>query len=263
VPSLSIAVAVVEIDRAQTVNVDMFAFTLQCCASPPASPACVAKAIAQCCLADPRFPQYVDDDRYVLGIAGIPGSGKTTTAKALASLLQEHAPNGRALTLSMDGWHYTRKELDLFPDGAAAHARRGAPWTFDASSFASALRTCKESPSIVQTFPSFSHALKDPVQSDIEILPDCRVVVLEGNYLGYDGDPDWVEVRSYIDKLIFVDCPIDVAMDRVVARHVTDLGLSVDAAKQRVRDNDHPNALLVQATIASADLIVEQTTAIL
>ena len=33
------------------------------------------------------------------------------------------------------GFHYTRAQLDEFPDPDEAHARRGAYWTFDGMAF--------------------------------------------------------------------------------------------------------------------------------
>ena len=41
------------------------------------------------------------------------------------------------------GFHYYRRELDAMPDPAAAHARRGAPWTFDAAAFLACLRAVR------------------------------------------------------------------------------------------------------------------------
>lgn len=66
----------------------------------------------------------------IIGIAGCPGSGKTTTAHAVC-----YAIGPPAVVLPMDGFHYTRAHLDAMPDPACAHARRGAPFTFDADAF--------------------------------------------------------------------------------------------------------------------------------
>ena len=35
------------------------------------------------------------------------------------------------------GYHYTRAQLDQFPDPDEAHARRGSYWTFDGATFVS------------------------------------------------------------------------------------------------------------------------------
>ncbi len=38
------------------------------------------------------------------------------------------------------GYHYTRQQLDQFPDPDEAHARRGAYWTFDGAAFVEKMR---------------------------------------------------------------------------------------------------------------------------
>jgi pantothenate kinase len=69
-----------------------------------------------------------------VGVAGIPGGGKSTFCKNLAEFLKfEHGIN--ALVIPMDGYHYSRSELDKFPDPIEAHARRGAEFTFDGQKF--------------------------------------------------------------------------------------------------------------------------------
>ena len=65
-----------------------------------------------------------------MGIAGIPGSGKSYFSKGLKSYLKgEFGVN--ALIIGMDGYHYYRKQLDQMEDPVHAHARRGAEFTFD------------------------------------------------------------------------------------------------------------------------------------
>src|ERR1700761_7450290 len=73
--------------------------------------------------------------RLVVGVAGPPGSGKSTVAEHVAQIINQRAaatkPARRAQTVSLDGFHYTRAVLDSFPNRDEAHKRRGAPWTFD------------------------------------------------------------------------------------------------------------------------------------
>lgn len=245
----------------------MTAFVVHCCVPRPrATAATVANKIANHCYSDPRFDN--GEDRYVVGIAGVPGSGKTTVAAILASLLKRAAPHTDPRTLSMDGWHYSRAQLDSdFVDSTEAHARRGAPWTFDAKGFADALRRCKSPDAGTLAFPSFSHARKDPVEDDVEVPPSSRVLIVEGNYLALGALPDpcysaWAEARQYIDLLVYLSVPsIDVAMERVKARHVQDMGLSPEDAAFRVRDNDRPNAELVETSadaVAGGAIVIGQ-----
>jgi pantothenate kinase len=69
--------------------------------------------------------------RHVVGLAGSPGSGKTTTASEVVSRVNALASaagvgDAFAALLPMDGFHLTRAQLDAMPDPKEAHRRRGA-----------------------------------------------------------------------------------------------------------------------------------------
>ena len=84
----------------------------------------------------------------------------------------------------MDGYHYTRAQLDAMPDPATAHARRGAEFTFDGEGFLALVKRLKEPVTAETTTifaPSFDHAIKDPKENDIPVERTHRIVVLEGN----------------------------------------------------------------------------------
>lgn len=77
-----------------------------------------------------------------IGIAGTPGSGKTFFSENLKKiLLDNHDIN--ACVVSMDGYHYYRKQLDQFEDPDEAHDRRGAAFTFDANKFVADMKQAK------------------------------------------------------------------------------------------------------------------------
>jgi pantothenate kinase len=70
------------------------------------------------------------------------------------------------------------------PDPIEAHARRGAPFTFDPASLKKLVEALKapitaDAPAAIYA-PSFDHAKKDPVENDIAILNTQRVLVFEG-----------------------------------------------------------------------------------
>ncbi len=58
-----------------------------------------------------------------------------------------------------------------------------------------------------------------------------------------------------MDECWFVDCDVEVAMQRVVKRQ-TGNGLSFEVASMRVATNDLPNALKIAATSGRADLVL-------
>lgn len=144
----------------------------------------------------------------------------------------------------MDGYHLTRAQLSAMPDPANAHARRGAAFTFDGHKFLTLVKLLREPLSAsTQTLyaPSFDHAVKDPVDDDIPILPSARVVLFEGNYLSLDKEP-WNLAARLMDELWFVEVGFDRARQRLVKRHVK-AGIARDEedAHKRVTENDLVN----------------------
>jgi pantothenate kinase len=70
----------------------------------------------------------------------------------------------------MDGFHFTRAQLDRMADPVEAHARRGAAFTFNGDAFLSLVRQLRrplEATSTTVYAPSFDHAVKDPKEEDI------------------------------------------------------------------------------------------------
>ena len=73
----------------------------------------------------------------------------------------------------MDGFHLYRSQLDAMSDPAEAHARRGAPWTFDAAAFVDCVRWVRGGGDVL--VPSFDHGVGDPV-------PDSILVRVHGTF---------------------------------------------------------------------------------
>jgi pantothenate kinase len=136
--------------------------------------------------------------RFMVGIAGAPGSGKSTLASEVTSRINAAAGRAVAVRVPMDGFHLFRRELDQMPDPAAAHARRGAPWTFDAAAYVACLRRLKLG--AAEAVPSFDHGVGDPVAGDIAVLPKHRIIISEGNYLLLGVQPPCVRRRSLVQS---------------------------------------------------------------
>ena len=197
--------------------------------------------------------------RVVIALAGGPGSGKSTAAAGVAVRVCATLPPGpgappgaaSAVVLPMDGFHYTRAQLDAFPDPAAAHARRGAPWTFDARAFAAAV-TAAALPGASLDAPSFDHGAGDPVAGGVAIRPWHRVVIVEGNYVLCGGE--WGPVGDAAAEKWFLGCPTEDAMKRVFHRQVRQGRRPGDVAR-RIAENDRPNCELVNACVGRADVV--------
>ncbi|KAL4927224.1 kinase-related protein [Aspergillus undulatus] len=196
-----------------------------------------------------KFQNTPENARLLIAVSGIPGSGKTELAISMAKRINElyGAQNGGRLiatSIPMDGYHLTRAQLAQMPDPEMAAARRGAAFTFDGDKFLELVRALRE-PLTAQTqtlhAPSFDHAVKDPVDNDIPIAAERRVILFEGNYLSLNREP-WSLAAKLMDELWFVDVDFDTARKRLIKRHVK-AGIAKDEAEaeKRVDENDLVN----------------------
>jgi pantothenate kinase len=114
--------------------------------------------------------------RTVIGVVGLPGSGKSTIAAKFVDGVNECTNAKTAVALSMDGFHLTKAALAQFADPAAALARRGSPWTFDPAGLANKLQQLRNKPTESTTWPDFQHGVGDPVADAISINPDTKLI---------------------------------------------------------------------------------------
>ncbi|MFF7445397.1 MULTISPECIES: nucleoside/nucleotide kinase family protein [unclassified Streptomyces] len=188
--------------------------------------------------------------RAILGIAGSPGAGKTTLARALVSELNGGGEPWVA-HVPMDGFHLADVELDRL----GLRDRKGAPGTFDAAGYAALLRRLRatEDDDVVYA-PGFERELEQPIAGAVPVPPAARLVVTEGNYLLLDTGA-WARVRRELDEVWFCELAESERIRRLVARHER-FGKGHDEAVAWVMRSDQPNAELVAASRDRADLVV-------
>ena len=168
---------------------------------------------------------------YLVGLAGVPGSGKTTLCRSLAARRPD------AAVISMDGYHLPQARLD-----AEGLRRRGALPTFDGAAFRADLESLRRTRCGV--FPGFDHAEKDPRPGAVCVTPEVPLVIVEGIYVLMR---DWDSERLF-DLRVFLDCDLDEAVDRLTRRHVeTGLSSTPEAGRHRAVSNDRVNAEVILA----------------
>lgn len=194
--------------------------------------------------------------RVLVGLAGVPGAGKSTLAQQLSVAVNTTCGAGCCVALGMDGFHLSKAQLAQLPDPALALARRGAPWTFDAPGFrerVTMLRSAAGRHAV--TWPDFAHEVGDPVPDAISVTADVRMVIVEGLYLLHQED-GWQDIDRLFDERWFLDTPFSLSMERLAQRHMQAWGFTRAQAEQRIAGSDGLNAQLVQASATRADWLV-------
>jgi pantothenate kinase len=187
--------------------------------------------------------------RVLVGIAGAPGSGKST----VAALLLERFGADAAL-VPMDGFHLANRQLEVL----GRRDRKGAPDTFDADGYVALLERCRaaggdERPVTVYA-PEFVRGVEESYGSAIAVPPSTRLVLTEGNYLLLD-EPPWASLGEVLDVRYHLAVDPELRRERLIARHVA-FGKSSEAARAWALGPDEANALLVEAAASRADAIV-------
>jgi pantothenate kinase len=186
--------------------------------------------------------------RVLLGIAGPPGSGKSTVTQALLAALQSRGTP--VASVPMDGFHLADVELDRL----GRRDRKGAIDTFDAFGYVALLRRLAVELDNVVYAPDFERTVEQPIAGSIAVLPGTSVVITEGNYLLDDVEP-WASVRDLLDEVWYCDVADDERRRRLVRRHVR-FGKTDDAARRWVAEVDEPNAARVAGASARAALLI-------
>ena len=190
--------------------------------------------------------RLVRGTRTILGIAGAPGSGKST----FAAWLQEQFSPGASVVVPMDGFHLGNAIIE----GTPLRQRKGAIDTFDAGGYLSLLRRLSLRDEAVVYAPEFRRTLDEPVAASIAVPAEVQLVITEGNYLLADQEP-WKDVRAQLDEVWFLETPPALRLQRLVERHVS-FGMEREAAVAWATGPDEANARLIQATRPAADRVL-------
>jgi pantothenate kinase len=211
---------------------------------------------------DPPLHQLVDRVRalrarigpgrpVLIGVAGEPGSGKSTLTASLVAALQEDGTT--AVLVPMDGFHLANVALAAL--GRAE--RKGAIDTFDGAGYTALLTRLRGAGPDTVWAPTYDRSIEESVANAIAVPAGIDVVVTEGNYLLVDDGP-WSAVRWLLDEAWAVEVDAELRMERLVARHI-EFGKPPEQAVAWVESVDVPNAQFVRSTFGRADLVVRGT----
>ena len=188
--------------------------------------------------------------RIAVGIAGGPGAGKSTLAGELVTMLNA-AKVGSAALVPMDGFHMRHAKLEAL--GTVDF--KGAPHTFEGAEFVSFLHKLKHADTAVMG-PGYSRQIEDVVDDAFTVLPDVRVLVVEGNYLLLTEGP-WAGVRPLLDYAVFIHVDRETVKARLLKRHAEAGLFTEERNRAHIERTDLPNYDLVAASQDRADVVIE------
>ena len=203
-------------------------------------------------LAELVLTQTDGKDRLIVAIAGPPGSGKSILAQKLLNTINNLHIDSSAAIVPMDGFHLDNSILDRLD----LRERKGSPETFDADGFVAMIQKIRKNQGPVAV-PEFDRELDSTVDRGYQVLPENKIILVEGNYLLLNSEP-WNKFRELVDYSIFVNPGIETLEKRLIARWI-EHGYDEKSARRRALSNDIPNAKLVMSASRSPDLAVNDS----
>jgi len=188
--------------------------------------------------------------RVAIGLAGGPGTGKSTLAAELVNLLNAVHPGSAAL-VPMDGFHMKHAKIEAM--GQTDY--KGAPHTFEGAAFVSFLHHLKQARETVSG-PGYSRKIEDVVEDAFRVGPEVKVLIVEGNYLLLTQGP-WAGVKPLLDYTVFIHVPRETVRARLLKRHGEEGLFTAERNRAHIERNDLPNYDLVEGSRDRADVVLE------
>jgi len=198
-------------------------------------------------------------DRFLVAVAGVPGSGKSVFTTLMARVLAALAPPFGVAVLGLDGYHYPNAYLSAHRTPACVREpgplklHKGAPFTFDVGRLVRDLGRLRDGSQTVR-LPAYDRTVHEPAEARITVGPEDRLVLVEGNYL-LCREGGWRTVPDLFNLKLFLELPAGANRGPLVARHMRG-GRSREEAERHYERVDLPNTRWVQATGDEADIVV-------
>jgi len=184
--------------------------------------------------------------RTVLGIAGGPGTGKSTIAQKLVTEL-----GNVAAYVPMDGFHMKHAKLEA----SGTVADKGMPHTFEGAAFADFLERLKSATGPVNG-PGYSRKIEDTVDDAFTVPATARLLVVEGNYLLLATAP-WWRVKPLLDRSVYLEIPAETVRARLMKRHAEEGLFTAERNRAHIERVDLVNYDTIQRSRPRADIAID------
>lgn len=188
----------------------------------------------------------------MVAITGASGSGKSTIARALVDRSNANEALANACLISQDAYYRDLAHMSPLQREAVDFDR---PEAVEFELLAMHIDKLRRGQAVQTPCYDFTRHIRRPDQT--ETLQPAPLVVLDGLLLGA-----WSEVDAISDVLVFVETPLEVCLQRRIARDGHDRGRSEDSVRDFWETRALPAFLDWSAdTRSRADLVVQGTDA--
>jgi putative kinase len=196
--------------------------------------------------------------RIVVGIAGAPGSGKSTFAEMAVHTINQTAGKECARAVGMDGWHYSNQVLEqkfVCHKGKMVplKAFKGSLESFNDAAFVAFLAQLMTKDEL--SFPVYDRTQHDPQPDAGMVLVQHNLILVEGNYLLLNEER-WGSIRPLLDRTCFIQTGESLRWQSLLQRHIQG-GKTPQQALKQIYRVDVPNAL--RTGQPQADIVIERS----
>jgi len=175
--------------------------------------------------------------RFIIAVAGPPGSGKSTLSEQLAEMLR--ARSMQSHIISLDGFHLENSILK----GLGLLDRKGSPTTFDVLAFIQVMKRLAAYESDV-AIPKFDRKRDISIEHASIVSTQDKILIVEGNYLLLNHET------------VFINPGMEVLEKRLIDRWLS-YGMDNESAQIRAFRNDIPNAKNVIENSLPANILIK------
>jgi pantothenate kinase len=186
--------------------------------------------------------------RFIIAVAGPPGSGKSTLSEQLAEMLRTRSMQSHII--SLDGFHLENSILK----GLGLLDRKGSPTTFDVLAFIQVMKRLAAYESDV-AIPKFDRKRDISIEHASIVSTQDKILIVEGNYLLLNHK-QWVELQDIWDETVFINPGMEVLEKRLIDRWLS-YGMDNESAQIRAFRNDIPNAKNVIENSLPANILIK------
>ena len=193
-------------------------------------------------------------NRFVIGIGGASGSGKSVTAEILRILITNAHKDFAVYTADIDAFHFRNEHLHSAEgsDGKKLHTVKGRHDTYDTGSLAHKLGDFVSGKNVA--FPSYSRKLHEPVQDCYVPSEEKALVILAGLWLLYDH-PAWEAVRDHVGYTCMIQGDPEKMRHHTIRRHMRG-GKTREEAELFYASSDHMNLQELERNSVEPDEIL-------